>query len=280
MTYYRNDALSTTHYLYGVHWSRESKKWHAGFYSKDRKWKHGGSFSKELDAAKRVNQLCEHFKIPEKNPGIGTMQLWQWKAKEKTSQYKGVYWHKNNRKWFAVFRSTNGKFKHCGSFSNELDAAKTVNQLCEESGIPENNPGIGKMPLRQYKDGKTSKYKGVHWNQNRKKWYAVIYSKDRKWKCGGSFSNELDAAKGVNQLCKEMGIPERNPGIVTMQPRQWQHKVNHTIVFEEKNSVMDSGIIKTEDSDGTKDKEKNPNNFIIDDKSSFNQHYFYENLLK
>ena len=47
---------------------------------------------------------------------------------------------------------------------------------------------------------------------------------------GGTFNDELDAAKRVNQLCEEMGIPYKNPGIsatpnqqchVTQQPQHY-----------------------------------------------------------
>merc|ERR1712034_278294 len=50
-----------------------------------------------------------------------------------TSQYKGVHWH--NKKWYVHFYFTRGKQKYGGTFKNELDAAKRVNQLCEEMKI-------------------------------------------------------------------------------------------------------------------------------------------------
>merc|ERR1712034_245193 len=116
-----------------------------------------------------------------------------------------------------------GEMKYGGSFSDEVDAAKRVNQLCEELGIPEKNPGIGTMPNRpwQPKKEKKSQYKGVHWNRNRRTWNAAFRSKGGKTEYGGCFSDELDAAKSVNQLCKELVIPEKNPGIGTMPHRPW-----------------------------------------------------------
>jgi len=38
------------------------------------------------------------------------------------------------------------KQKYCGIYIDELDAAKRVNQLCEEWGIPVWNPGISTTP--------------------------------------------------------------------------------------------------------------------------------------
>ena len=55
-------------------------------------------------------------------------------------------------------------------------------------------------------------YKGISWDKQRKKWCASLYSKDGK-RFGGYFNDELDAAKRVNQLCKEFGIAAKNPGI-------------------------------------------------------------------
>merc|ERR1711925_17159 len=99
-------------------------------------------------------------------------------------------------------------------------------------------------------------------------------SKGRKTH-GGSFSNELDAANSVNQLCKKLGIPEKNPGIGTIPPRQWQNFDIQTVGSEEANSVMDSEIIKTKNREKIKNSLKN---FIIDEKSSFKKCYFYNKI--
>jgi hypothetical protein len=39
-------------------------------------------------------------------------------------------------------------------FKDELDAAKRVNQLCEELGIPLQNPTISAIPNQQYQVNK------------------------------------------------------------------------------------------------------------------------------
>ena len=65
--------------------------------------------------------------------------------KEKTSQYKGVCWHKINKKWVVIFDLKEQLPKYGGCFNDELDAAKRVNELCKELGIPEKNPGIGTL---------------------------------------------------------------------------------------------------------------------------------------
>merc|ERR1712034_276155 len=104
---------------------------------------------------------------------------------------------------------------------------------------------------------------------------AEVRAKDGKLKYGGRFSDELDAAKSVNQLCKELGIPEKNPKIGTMPHQPWKHSDIKIIGSQSENLVMGSEIAKTDDNDGTKEK-----NFITDDQSSFKEYYFYDDLLK
>ena len=56
----------------------------------------------------------------------------------------------------------------------------------------------------------------MSWQKVSGKWHAHLSLKGKKQKYAGSFSNEMDAAKRVNQLCQEMEIPLRNPGITEM----------------------------------------------------------------
>ena len=55
------------------------------------------------------------------------------------------------------------------------------------------------------------------------KWNVQIRPKGQTPKYGGYFEDELDAAKGVNQLCEELGVPLQNPEISAI-PNQ-QHPV-------------------------------------------------------
>ena len=65
-----------------------------------------------------------------------------------SSQYKGVSWHSKTREWYAQLQ-VKGKKKYGGTFKDELDAAKRVNQLCEELGIPFQNPTISAKPNKK-----------------------------------------------------------------------------------------------------------------------------------
>ena len=72
------------------------------------------------------------------------------------------------------------------------------------------------------KKGKTSQYKGVCWNKEKRKWCARVFLKGGKKKDGGSFKNEIDAAKRVNQLCQELGIPVKTPEISAIPDVKYQ----------------------------------------------------------
>merc|ERR1711925_524 len=204
---------------------KENRKWFVVMCLKGGKKKYGGTFIDEMDAAKRVNQLCEVMEIPLQNPGISAIPAQQYQARKKTSEYRGVSWHKCNRKWRAQL-SLKGKIqKHGGIFKNELEAAIKVNQLCEEMEIPLQNPGISAIPTQQcQKKEKTSQYKGVHKHKKSGKWYARLILKGGTEKFGGTYNDEMDAAKRVNQLCEEMDIPLRNPGISAIPTPQYQKK--------------------------------------------------------
>merc|ERR1712034_266933 len=191
--------------------------------------------------------------------------------------YKGVTWHKRGtcRKWYVQIY-VGGKKKYGGMFKDELDAAKKVNQLCEEEGIPPQNPAISALPNQQYQEkGKTSQYKGVTWHKQRKKWYVLIYPKGQKRICGGMFKHELDAAKRVNQLCEELSIPLKNPGIVTIPNQKYQHGHYQTI----KNDVISSEILKT-DYDDAEEKKENREEEFNDDDQPVERHYFFDHMLK
>jgi len=220
----RHNEEKTSKYK-GVYYHKQTGTWCVLVCVKGQKQKYGGRFNDELDAAKRVNQLCEELKMPLKNPGIAGMPNQQSKKKKKTSQYKGVFWHKSCGKWYADL-CIKGEKKYGGSFHDELDAAKKVNQLCEEFKIPPRNPGITGVPNQQSKKreraSQVSQHKGVYWQKDMRKWRAHVNLKGGKQKYGGYFSDELNAARKVNQLCEELKIPLQNPEIVGMPNQQSQ----------------------------------------------------------
>jgi len=171
----------------------------------------GGHFDDEVDAAKRVNQLCEEFGIPPKNPEISGLPSHG--SKNRTKKIlNGVYWHKKYKKWIATFR-INGKTIYGGYFHSKIDAAKQVNQICKECGISPKNPVVTGEPRHAPNKRKQNLFHGIYWHKTNKKWVAHLQVDGRN-KYGGSFDNEVDAAKKVNQMCQEIKIAPRNPEII------------------------------------------------------------------
>ena len=64
----------------------------------------------------------------------------------------------------------------------------------------------------QHQSSTTSKYSGVSWNQNLKKWYAQLAHNKKKY-YGGYFDNEEYAAMEVNLLCDKYEIQRKNATI-------------------------------------------------------------------
>merc|ERR1712034_253722 len=169
------------------------------------------------------------------------------------------------------------KQKYGGMFNDELDAARRANQLCQEFGVPLQNPTISGIPNQRYQGKeKTSQYKGVYWHKNKRKWCAFVYLKGQNQKYCGGFDNELDAARKVNELCQDFGIPLHNPSAVEM-PIQVS---SHDHFQSSANPVISVDIVKTDDNDVNNKKRKHEKEFNNDDKLPVETNYFYDYLLK
>lgn len=55
----------------------------------------------------------------------------QKKSAKATSRYKGVYWHKHQKKWTAQITAA-GKSRHLGYFTNETDAARAYDTAAKK----------------------------------------------------------------------------------------------------------------------------------------------------
>jgi len=79
----QNQAKEKTSQYKGVHFNKTSGKWYARISLKGQKQMFGGGFNNELDAAKKVNELCEAFGISQQNPTIYTISNEQYQKKYK-----------------------------------------------------------------------------------------------------------------------------------------------------------------------------------------------------
>ena len=72
----------------------------------------------------------------------------------------------------------------------------------------------------QFNKNKTSKYFGVSWNTEKKKWKARLTYNQKQY-YGGYFENEEHAAMKINFLCDKLEIERKNPTI-NLQPDETQ----------------------------------------------------------
>jgi len=114
---------------------------------------------------------------------------------------------KNGIRWRAGF-FIDGKWHGCGTFDTEIEAARAVNEKCDELGIPRKNPDVPDSNPKK----ETSKYNGVYWIEENQKWKGSIYHEKRQIYCG-IHSSEKAAAHAVNEKCKELGVPLKNPSL-------------------------------------------------------------------
>jgi len=134
------------------------------------------------------------------------------KIENQTSKYAGVSWQKDNRKWVARLVH-NKKIYYGGCFDNEEHAAMKVNLLCDKNERKRKNPMINiNSDVILQVPNQTSKYIGVSWERNKKKWKSQLMHNRKLYFCG-HFDNEKQAAMGINLLCDKYEIKRKNPTI-------------------------------------------------------------------
>ena len=67
--YVCTEVTHTSKYV-GVSWNQHNQKWQASIFVNKKK-KHGGCYTSELDAGHGVNVLCDDHGVGRKNPDLG-----------------------------------------------------------------------------------------------------------------------------------------------------------------------------------------------------------------
>jgi len=231
---------------HGVSWNNNDKKWQTELMHKKKKY-YGGYFDNEEHAAMKVNILCDNCEIRRKNLTIDIDLHAIQKIQNTTSNYIGVSWLKDRKKWLATL--THNKMKYYGGyFDNEKYAAMNVNLLCDKYEIRRKNPTIDiESSAIQNLQNKTSIYNGVSWHKDKKKWYTELMHKKKKY-YGGYFDNEEYAAMKVNILCDNCEIQRKNPTIdidlhaIQKKPKLTTYQsnvVDKQVKVEEEKHILD-----------------------------------------
>jgi len=76
-----------------------------------------------LDNRKENLRFCTHQQ---------NLQARRKKNPNASSQYKGVHWSKDKKRWRTIIRRIDGKREHLGYFNSELDAAKAYDKAALE----------------------------------------------------------------------------------------------------------------------------------------------------
>lgn len=110
-----------------------------------------------------------------------------------TSKYTGVNWCKKSKKYRSDIR-INGKKKFLGCFKNEYEAHLYYQYalICIKEAR--------EIKVKQVKT--SSKYKGVGWHKNSKKWQARIDIKGKR-KYLGLYNTEIDAHNAYEKELKK-----------------------------------------------------------------------------
>jgi len=179
------------------------------------------------DVAKSIEQKFGIMTLKSQTQQIYNFLYLQKKRKERLkrekSQYEGVYWHRSLGTWIVHFLE-NGKINYGGLFNNELDAAKKVNQLCVEAGIPPKNPGINAIQNQELQIENTSTCTYIPWQLPKNGRHGRY--KIKKYN-GRLFDNEKHVAMSVNLNCDECNIERKNSMIdVSINIKKRNRKTN------------------------------------------------------
>jgi hypothetical protein len=224
----------------GVCWNNNSKQWQARLMH-NRKVHYGGLFDDEEQAAMKINLLCDKNGRERKNPMIDIDPDAIQQIPNQTSRYTGVQWNKDTKKWQAHLKH-NQKLYYGGLFDNKHQAAMKVNLLCDKNGIKRKNTMIDLEPyaMQQQFKNQTSKYSGVCWNKDNKKWQAQLHNKKKYY--GGLFDNEEQAAMKINLLCDKIGIERKNP-MIDLKPDAMQQKIKLKHIVDQNVKLEDENIL-------------------------------------
>jgi len=193
-----------------------SKEGYVGFSSKDEKgnWKvvYLHRFITNCPKGKLVDHINhntldnrrENLRICDARENVRNSRK---KSGKVSSKYKGVT--KRNNSYHVSIKTDSG-ILHLGAFTNEISAANFYNFYAKkyhgEFACLNEVDEMSYEECLKYKinKGNSSKYRGVHWDEERNAWICQVYlSSEKRPRKIGQFSNEIAAANAYNYYLKE-----------------------------------------------------------------------------
>jgi len=181
------------------------------------------------------------------------------------SRFKGVSWYARGEKWRGQLNHKgHPKSIYCGLHEDELSAAIAVNNKCRELGVPLKNPDLDSFissarqknnkrvkqaatlsVKRETDELRQSDYNGVSWYRNTGKWRGQIRDKEtgRSIYCG-MFHDERLTALAVNEKCRELNIPVKNPQLVATEELKQMLRNEEIAIEKYRASALNPRILR------------------------------------
>ena len=220
----------------GVGWHKRDKKWRVNI-KVGGKMKSLGNFADEIAAARAYDAfvIAEKLNKPLNFPGDPVAKKHA-VVSSKPSHFRGVFWNKSRKKWEVKIR-VDGKCQHIGYVEDEIEAAHAYDAYAIANGIdtPRNLPDedddgvvteaarVRAAPKkRKNAASKTSRFRGVSWSKQNKKWMVYINIVGKK-KYIGHFADEIEAAHVYDAYAIANGIDT---------PRNFPNEAEDAVVAE------------------------------------------------
>ena len=147
-----------------------------------------------------------------------------------SSRFWGVTWNRRDKKWQAQYKDADGKNRYLGYFDDEEEAARARDQAIRDAGLEGKRktnavdatgalvPRVRQMskprdrsavvapdPARDPTES-TSKFWGVSWDKNGRRWMATYNDATGKKRWIGLFDTQEAAAHAVNAAIRRAGL--------------------------------------------------------------------------